>query len=647
MKLKGKKALLIALALVFTTVFSSNCIVTFAGDAEEVGEVVGEVEEVEKKLVQASNGWTIFQYEDNTGKPLFDIKYLGETAEQLEQHNLQLQYRVMYKNDIYSQFVIYSWTNIDEEITDYDARDIYDSTRNFSIQFRILDKNSESSAAMSYVFLLYNQEEPYILASSTYSYDAYDLRTNPNELFVVLRISEPLKQTGDLSVTVSDTSKLDSLLSSFYASDLQFENLKDTYEIGDKEYSVEYSLVTFNVTLSPTIKDSTFDQLSVCYSFEFNGTIGLHTSKKPNNLIFSVMTPTTTTTLAEKIEITAPSLSVQAGNTVNLTANVLPSNATDKSVTWSSSNTDYATVDANGVVTAKTAGIGKTVTITATANDESKISGSCILSIMAIPVSNIKINSSSAKVSAGNKIALSANVAPANATNKSVTWSSSNTNYATVDANGIVTTKAAGAGKTVVITATANDGSSVSSSCTLSIVPISVKSIKLSSVNKTIQAGKKVTISANFTPSNATNKTVTWSSNNTKYATVNSKGVVTTKKAGAGKTVTITAKAKDGSGKKATIKIKIVKKVKVSSIKLTSKVKNVKAGKKVTIKATINPSNASNKAVTWSSSNKDYATVNSKGVVTTKKAGIGKTVTITAKAKDGSGKKATVKIKIR
>ena len=645
MKLKGKKALLIALALVFTTVFSSNCIVTFAGDAEEVGEEVGEVEEVEKKLVQASNGWTIFQYEDNTGKPLFDIKYLGETAEQLEQHNLQLQYRVMYKNDIYSQFYMYSWTNIDEEITDYDAMNIYESTQNYSIQFRILDKNSESSAAMSYVFLLYSQEEPYILASNTYSYNAYDLHTNPNQLFVVLRMSEPLKQTGDLSVTVS--CKLVPSLPTYYASDLQFENLKDTYEIGDKEYSVEYSLLTFNITFSPTITDSTSDQVRARYSFEFNGIAGLNTYKNPNNLILNVITPATTTTLAEKIEITAPSLSVQAGNTVNLTANVLPSNATDKSVTWSSSNTDYATVDANGVVTAKTAGIGKTVTITATANDESKISGSCTLSIMAIPVSNIKINSSSAKVSAGNKIALSANVAPANATNKSVTWSSSNTNYATVDANGIVTTKAAGAGKTVVITATANDGSSVSSSCTLSIVPISVKSIKLSSVNKTIQAGKKVTISANFTPSNATNKTVTWSSNNTKYATVNSKGVVTTKKAGAGKTVTITAKAKDGSGKKATIKIKIVKKVKVSSIKLTSKVKNVKAGKKVTIKATINPSNASNKAVTWSSSNKDYATVNSKGVVTTKKAGIGETVTITAKAKDGSGKKATVKIKIR
>lgn len=73
----------------------------------------------------------------------------------------------------------------------------------------------------------------------------------------------------------------------------------------------------------------------------------------------------------------------------------------------------------------------------------------------------------------------------------------------------------------------------------------------------------------------------------------------------------------------------------------------MKAGKKVTLTTTITPTNATNKKVAWTSSNKKYATVSSKGVVTAKKAGKGKTVTITAKAKDGSGKKATIKIKIK
>ena len=75
--------------------------------------------------------------------------------------------------------------------------------------------------------------------------------------------------------------------------------------------------------------------------------------------------------------------------------------------------------------------------------------------------------------------------------------------------------------------------------------------------------------------------------------------------------------------------------------------KSLKAGKKTTIKATVKIGKGGSKALSWSSSNKKYATVSSKGVVTAKKAGKGRTVTITAKAKDGSGKKATIKIRIK
>ncbi len=86
---------------------------------------------------------------------------------------------------------------------------------------------------------------------------------------------------------------------------------------------------------------------------------------------------------------------------------------------------------------------------------------------------------------------------------------------------------------------------------------------------------------------------------------------------------------------------------KVSSVKIKSTTRQVKAGKKLTLKATVLPSNAANKKLKWSSSNTKYATVTSNGVVKTKKAGKGKTVKITAKATDGSGKKATIKIKIK
>ena len=89
------------------------------------------------------------------------------------------------------------------------------------------------------------------------------------------------------------------------------------------------------------------------------------------------------------------------------------------------------------------------------------------------------------------------------------------------------------------------------------------------------------------------------------------------------------------------------KKVKVTKLKIMNAPKTLKAGKSKTLKVKVTPASATNKKVTWKSSNKKYATVNSKGKVTAKKAGKGKTVKITATTKDGSKKKVTVKIKIK
>ena len=183
--------------------------------------------------------------------------------------------------------------------------------------------------------------------------------------------------------------------------------------------------------------------------------------------------------------------------------------------------------------------------------------------------------------------------------------------------------------------------------------PAPVKVNKVTITNgKTLKiaAGKKVKLAVSVAPSNAANKAVTWSiaKKDQKYATVNSKGQVTTKKAGAGKKVTVTAAAKDGSGKKATIKITIMKNA-VTKVTLKAKTKSVKAGKKLTIKATVKTNGKKvNKVLAWSVDKKSqkYASVNKKGVLTTKKAGKGKTVTVTAASTDGSNKKATIKIKI-
>lgn len=223
-----------------------------------------------------------------------------------------------------------------------------------------------------------------------------------------------------------------------------------------------------------------------------------------------------------------------------------------------------------------------------------------------------------------------------------VKWTSSNEAVVTVDAAGKLTAKAAG--KAIITAITSSDGNVMYCIVTVENIKVSKITITTTTSNK-IATGKKVTLKATVTPSNAYNKGVTWKSSNTKVATVSSSGVVTTKKKMGGKTVTITATAKDGSGKKASYKIYvkkgIVKKVYISGVK------SVKAGKKLYLKGKTSASSGANRTLKWSSSNTKYAKVSSKGTVTTYKAGKKKSVKITARAVDGSGKSKTVTIKIK
>lgn len=176
---------------------------------------------------------------------------------------------------------------------------------------------------------------------------------------------------------------------------------------------------------------------------------------------------------------------------------------------------------------------------------------------------------------------------------------------------------------------------------------VKVTKLTISGPSKKLAAGKKVKLSVKAQPSDAANKAVTWKTSNKKYATIDQKGKLTLKKAGAGKKVTVTATAKDGSGVKATYKIQIMKNA-VKKVKLKASKKTVKAGKTLKIKATVSTTGKKvNKTLKWTSSNTKYATVSKKGVVKAKKAGKGKKVTITATATDGSNKKAKIKIKIK
>lgn len=172
-----------------------------------------------------------------------------------------------------------------------------------------------------------------------------------------------------------------------------------------------------------------------------------------------------------------------------------------------------------------------------------------------------------------------------------------------------------------------------------------IKKIAIKGISKQIAAGKSIKLITSILPKNAKNKLVTWKTSNKKVATVDKNGVVKVNKKAAGKTVTITAIAKDGSNKKATYKIKVMK-GSVKSISIKGK-KTVKAGKTLKLTAKVKASKGANKKLIWKSSNTKYATVSSSGKVIAKKTGKKKTVIITVMSTDGTNKKKTVKIKIK
>lgn len=246
------------------------------------------------------------------------------------------------------------------------------------------------------------------------------------------------------------------------------------------------------------------------------------------------------------------------------------------------------------------------------------------------PVTEVMVNMTEVWLTEGESVTLIAMVSPENATYKKVTWSSSNPAVATVNVSGKVTAMAAGV---VVITAKAGDKTA---ECRLTVnatpepqpqpqpqpqpEPVRVSSIVLDHTNLVLQLDESITLIATVSPENAADKAVTWESSNPLVAVVNSGGRVTA--VGIGEAV-ITAKAGE---KSATCKV-TVNPVPVSSLALDKTTLELSEGDSATLTATVRPGYATDKTVTWSSSDTSVATVNQSGTVTAVKEGI---ATITA-----------------
>jgi len=344
------------------------------------------------------------------------------------------------------------------------------------------------------------------------------------------------------------------------------------------------------------------------------------------------------------IELSKPTLRLDiVTNAIGeqLMATITPA-AANQQVTWSSSNPLVATVtNTPGLVAMITAISPGTTTITVTTVDGGK-TATCVVTVPDVAVSGVMLNEATLSLLKNETATLIATVLPANATTKTVTWSTNAPAVASVNATGVVT--ALGDGE-ATITATTQDGNKTASCIVTVTVPVT--SITLNTGALALKVGETATLTPNILPSDASNKTVNWTSGNTAVATVDNAGLVTA--TGPGST-TITASTQDG-GKMAVCNVTVTPlHTPVTSVSLTPATLILNGSDTGTLTATVLPVDATEPSVTWSTSNDTIATVSSDGVITPVPPTVpytgARTVPITATSVDDTTKKATCTVTI-
>ena len=451
--------------------------------------------------------------------------------------------------------------------------------------------------------------------------------------------------TADITVTTTDGEKKAVFALTVVAKVVPVESIaidKETLEL------VEGDSATLTATVSPdNASDKTYAWTSSNPDVATVAEDGTVTAIAPGNTTITATsndggkTASCEVSVAKRIiHVESVTLSgetsVTAGDTVTFTYTITPSDATVQDVKWSSSDESVIKVDADGTAVVLKNGVA---TITVTTVDGEKTASAKILASPLL-VSSLSLDVTSLTLAAGEEGKLVATVAPENATNKELSWKSLTTSVATVDAEGNVKAVKPGTAKIRVST---TDGSKLNAECEVTVTKakVAVTGVSLDNTLLLISVGESRKLSATVKPSGATNKEVSWTSNNESVATVDSNGNVKGLKEGS---ATITVTTKDGS-KTATCKVTVSKPVStiaVTGVSLNKTSLSLTVGESQSLSATVSPSNASDKSVSWKSSDTSVATVDGSGNVKAVKAG---TATITVTTKDGS-KTATCKVTV-
>ena len=341
--------------------------------------------------------------------------------------------------------------------------------------------------------------------------------------------------------------------------------------------------------------------------------------------------PVTLMPIATAVQIDGvPEGDVDFSESVKLTAEIEPLTAS-RSVKWSSSNKSYA-IDEDGYITVADNAKSATVTFTATAQDGSGKKATAKIKFVRLMQENDLTLAESVGVGSGKSVTVPYEVNKA-VTNQKLTWTLSDSTYATCKNNVVTAKKGLTEPVDVVLTATAQDGSGVSKSCVVTIYPIAT-AVQIEGVPEgEVDFSEALTLSAVVEPANAL-QSVKWSSSNKSFA-IDEYGNITVADNAKAATVTFTATAADGSGKKATAKIKFVRLMRDEDLTL-SEMASVATGKAVTVKYTVNKA-VTNQKLTWTLDDTTYATCKNNVVTAKKTVTAPQPVYLVATAQDGSG----------
>ena len=328
--------------------------------------------------------------------------------------------------------------------------------------------------------------------------------------------------------------------------------------------------------------------------------------------------PENTTIFASGVTLDKTTLSLIKGESETLIATIAPDNTTDKTLTWSTSDVNIATVE-NGTVIAVGAGTA-TITVT-TANGKT---ATCEVTVTVL-ASGVTLNKGTLSLLKGENETLIATIDPDDTTDKTLSWASSNENVATVT-NGKIT--AVGAG-TATITVTTANGKTATCEVTVTVL---ASGVTLNKGTLTLLKGESETLIATVAPDDTTDKTLTWSTSDANVATAEN-GKITAVGAGTA-TITVTT----ANGKTATCEVTVT--VLASGVTLNKGTLALLKGESETLIATVAPNDTTDKTLTWASSNESVVTVEN-GKVTAVGAGTA-TITVTT----ANGKTSTCEVTV-